>query len=423
MLASRFAVDAPGAAVILVKNGTVVFRKAYGLANLETGTAMRPEMVFEIGSVTKQFTATAILMLAERGKLSLDDDLRKYFPDYPDKAARITVEHLLTHTSGIKSYTEDPKWPPLWRQDLTPQQVIDLTKDAPLEFPPGSKWNYNNTAYTMLGAIIEKVSGVSYADFIRQEIFEPLRMTHSTYGSFTNVIPNRAAGYTRGASGWENAPYLSMTQPYAAGSLMSNVDDLALWDAAVSSSKLVSKASWDRAFAGFKLADQQDSRYGYGWEIGSYQRRPIIHHGGGIPGYVCHVLRIPQDRVYVAMLTNSDEPPFETDFVVTAIAAEAIDQPYREPPRARLTADALDAYVGAYRVDETTTRTVTRDGERLFIQLGKGKKREIFASSEGDFFPKESVQRFAFTKDTAGKVTAVVSRILDGTAQVCPRIR
>ena len=291
MLSSRFAADAPGAAVIVVKDGTVVFRKAYGLANLETGTAMRPEMVFEIGSVTKQFTSTAILMLAERGKLSLDDDLRKYFPDYPDKAARITVEHLLTHTSGIKSYTEDPKWPPLWRQDLTPQQVIDLTKDAPLEFAPGSKWNYNNTAYTMLGAIIEKVSGVSYADFIRQEIFEPLRMTHSTYGSFTNVIPNRAAGYTRAASGWENAPYLSMTQPYAAGSLMSNVDDLALWDAAVSSSKLVSKASWDRAFTGFKLADQQDSRYGYGWEIGSYQRRPIIASRRGHSG-----IRVPRSQ-------------------------------------------------------------------------------------------------------------------------------
>ena len=212
-LSDTFKADAPGAAVIVVHDGKPVFRKGYGLANLETKTPMRPDMVFQIGSVTKQFTSTAVLILAERGKLSFEDDISLYFPNYPNKGAKITIEHLLTHTSGIKSYTEDPKWPALWREDLTPAQIIDLTKDLPLEFAPGTKFNYNNTAYTMLGVIIEKASGLPYADFLRRNLFEPMGMSHTLYGSLTQIIPNRAAGYTRGADGWENAPYLSLTQP------------------------------------------------------------------------------------------------------------------------------------------------------------------------------------------------------------------
>ena len=268
-----FASDQPGAAVIVVKDGRVLFRKAYGLANLETQTPMQPEMVFEIGSITKQFTSTAILMLAEQGKLALADDVRKYVPELPDKGALITIEHLLTHTSGIKDYTEDPKWPALWRQDLTPAQVLDLVKDAPLDFPPGTKWRYDNTGYTLLGMILEKASGIAYAEFIRTNIFEPLGMTHSLYGSFSAIIPNRAAGYTKGEKGaWENAPYLSMAQPYAGGSLMSNVDDLVTWDAAVSAGKLLSAASWAKAFTGYRLTTGEDTRYGFGWQLGNVQR-------------------------------------------------------------------------------------------------------------------------------------------------------
>ena len=243
LLAAKFPSNAPGATAIVVKDGAVVFRKAYGLANVELGVPMRPEMVFEIGSVTKQFTSTAILMLVDQGRVALDADIHKYLPEYPDKGVTITVEHLLTHTSGIKSYTNDPKWLTMWRQDLTVPQIIDLTKDVPLEFQPGTKWNYDNTGYVMLGAIIEKISGLSYADFVRQHIFEPLGMAHTSYGSLTAVIPNRAYGYVREANGWANAPYLSLTQPHAAGALMSTIDDLALWDAAVSSGKLIPDAT------------------------------------------------------------------------------------------------------------------------------------------------------------------------------------
>ena len=409
LLTRAFPADGPGAAVIALKKGKVAFRKAYGLANLETRTPMRPEMVFEIGSVTKQFTSTAILMLVEQGKLALTDDVRRYIPDFPDKGVTITIEHLLTHTSGIKSYTEDPKWPPMWRQDLTPAQVIAITRDAPLDFPPGTKWNYNNTAYTMLGVIIEKVTGVAYADVIRQHVLEPIGMSHTLYGSLSAIVPNRASGYTRGEKGWENAPYLSMTQPYSAGALMSTVDDLARWDSAVSAGRLLSAASWTRAFTGFKLVSGEDTGYGYGWQIGEFEGRRLIHHGGGIPGYTSVALRMPADDIYVAVLTNSDAPPVDLDYVAVTIGSELIGTSNTKPGSLQLSPAVLDAYVGVYRINETDTRTFTREGTRLFMQRSGRPKVELFPSADAEFAPRESVQRLSFKKDAAGRVVEVVS--------------
>ena len=408
LLSARFSVDGPGAAVVVVKEGHVIFRKGYGMANLELKTPMRPDMVFEIGSLTKQFTSTAILMLVEQGKLSLDDDLHKYLPDYPDKGAKISIENLLTHTSGIKSYTSDLKWRGMWRQDMTVQQIIDITKDDPLEFPPGTKWKYDNTGYILLGAIIEKVSGLSYADYVRKNIFEPLGMKHSYYGSNSAVIPGRASGYSRNADNWVNATYLSMTQPYAAGSLMSSVDDLAIWDAAISAGKLLSKASWDRAFTSYKLADGDDTHYGYGWVIDAYDGHSIVRHNGGIFGYVSEVARLPEDHVYVAMLTNSDGHDFDTGFLATELAAAAIGDPYREPLKVNLDPKEFDAYVGVYRNSDQTLGTVKREGDQLFAQRAGLPRAEMFASGDHEFFFKDSFVRLAFEKDASGNVAALV---------------
>jgi CubicO group peptidase (beta-lactamase class C family) len=381
-------------------------------------------MVFELGSVTKQFTSTAILMLVEQGKLSLDDDIRKYVPDFPDKRAHITIEHLLTHTSGIKDYTDDPKWPALWRQDLTPSQVVDLVKDAPLDFQPGTKWHYDNTGYTLLGMVLEKAAGIPYADFIRTKIFEPLGMSHSLYGSFTTVIPNRAAGYTKGEKGdWENAPYLSMAQPYAAGSLMSNVDDLVKWDAAVSAKRLLSAASWAKAFEGYRLSTGVDTRYALGWQLGTYEGHEIVHHGGGIPGYTTQVLRMPGDQVYVVVLTNSDTPPHSPERVAVQIAAEAVGTPVREPSAVAVPIGVLETYVGRYQIGPDDVRTITRDGTRLFSQRNSGEKSEIIPIGSAEFAFPDSFQRLSFERDSSGAVIRVVSRTLGGTPEVAQRIR
>jgi CubicO group peptidase (beta-lactamase class C family) len=414
LLSPRFPVEGPGAAVVVVKDGHVIFRKGYGMANLELKTPMQPDMVFEIGSVTKQFTSTAILILTDQGKLSLDDDLHKYLPDYPDKGAKISIENLLTHTSGIKSYTNDLKWRSMWRQDLTVQQIIDITKDDPLEFPPGTKWKYDNTGYILLGAIIEKVSGLSYADYIRKNIFEPLGMKHSYYGSNSAVIPGRASGYSRDGGNWVNAAYLSMSQPYAAGSLMSSVDDLAIWDAAVSAGKLLSKASWDRAFTPYKLANGNDTHYGYGWSTDAYDGHSIVRHNGGIFGYVSEVVRLPDDHVYVAMLTNTDGHDFDTGFLATELAAAAIGDPYREPVKVKLDPKEFDAYVGVYRNPEQTLLSVRREEDRFFLQRADAPRLELFAYSDHEFFLKDSFTRFAFEKDGSGHVTTLVTQRPNG---------
>ena len=218
-LTAAFPTDGPGAAVIVVRDGAVILRKGYGLANLELGVPIQPEMVFRLASVTKQFTAMAILMLSEEGKLALTDDITKYLPGYPTHGQTITIEHLLTHTGGVKDLESLPARLAVARNDLSLAEVIALFQDEPLDFAPGEAWSYSNSGYVLLGAIIEQISGLSYAEFIQQHIFIPLGMTHSYYDDTIHLIPGRVVGYSRGADGYANAAYMSMTHPHAAGAL------------------------------------------------------------------------------------------------------------------------------------------------------------------------------------------------------------
>ena len=244
----------PGAAVIVRKDGQTIFRKGYGLADLELGVPVEPDMVFRLGSITKQFTAVSILMLAQDGKLKLQDEITKFLPDYPTQGRRITVEHLLTHTSGIQSYTDMPEWLPLWRKDFTVKELVDLFKDKPMQFEPGRSWAYNNSGYVLLGAIIEKVSGRTYEDFVADKYLQAagheglLLRQHRPRSS-----PGASRAIKPGKGGFVNAPYLSMTQPYAAGSLLSTVDDLAIWSDAVFAGKLVRKEWLSKAFTPYRL--------------------------------------------------------------------------------------------------------------------------------------------------------------------------
>ena len=238
LFADAFPTDGPGASVIVVRDGRTVLRTGYGLADLEHGVPNGAGTVFRIGSVTKQFTAVAILMLAEEGKLSVDDDVTRHLPDYPTHGHKITLEHLLTHTAGVPEYLAIPGFMDDVRDDRTVSEMIDLFKDSELDFEPGSRWSYSNSGYVLLGAVIEKVSGQSYGDFIEQRIFQPLGMHDSSYETHGAIVANRARGYDNGDEGYVNARYVSMTIPYAAGSLLSTVDDMARWDAALYTDEL-----------------------------------------------------------------------------------------------------------------------------------------------------------------------------------------
>lgn len=405
VLLGAYTPDAPGAAVIVTKDGKPIYRKAFGLANVELNVAVKPEHVFRIGSVTKQFTAVAILMLMEEGKLSLTDDITRFLPDYPTKGKRITIEHLLTHTSGIKSYTGMSEWMPLWRKDMTLTELIDLFKGQPLDFEPGTKWLYNNSGYVLLGAIIEKASGQLYADFLKTRIFDPLGMKHTMVDETERIIAGRAAGYDKTPDGYRNATYLSMTQPHAAGALVSTVDDLAKWDAALYTEKLLKQSTLLKAWTPYILTDGKSTGYGYGWMLGTYEGHRVVEHGGGIHGFTSNGIRFPDERLYVAVLTNN--PPSNADNLAIRLAGIALGKPVKKPVAVPVDPSRLDDYAGVYELDDQSSRVVTREGNKLFSQRTGGSKFELLYQGGDDFFIREPATQFRFERNDGGTVTAM----------------
>ncbi|TAD85119.1 MAG: SusF/SusE family outer membrane protein [Bacteroidetes bacterium] len=305
MLSAQYKTNETGATALVARNGRIVYRKAFGMANLELNIQMQVDNVFRIGSITKQFTAVAILQLMEQGKLNLQDSINKFFPDYPTHGHKITIEHLLTHTSGIQSYTGIKDFEKKMTLDLRPTEMIDFFKNEPMEFAPGTKWNYNNSGYFLLGYIIEKVSGKTYPQYIEENFFKPL------------------------GTGFINAPYLNMNQPYSAGSIQSTVEDLFKWHQAVHGYKLVKKQSLDKAFTKYKLTDGKETEYGYGWSLGDIQGSPTIGHNGGIPGFLTQSVYLPKEDVFVAVFSNCGcNPPFEiADKMATLAIGKTIAMP------------------------------------------------------------------------------------------------
>ena len=407
-IAPYFKADAPGATVIVVKDGKSVLRKAYGMADTAKGVSMRPEMALRLGSITKQFTSTAILMLLDEGKLSLDDDITKHLPDYPAKGKKITIEHLLTHTSGIVSYTSKPNYVATMAKDLTVAQMIDGFKNDPLEFEPGTKFNYNNSGYFLLGAIIEKVSGLTYANFLEQRIFTPLGMKDTAYEGARRSSAPRAAGYSAQEQGFAPAQPLSMSQPYAAGSLVSTVDDLAKWDAAISAGKLLKPASWKLAFTPYKLSPEKSTDYGYGWSVGTLQGTPVVDHGGGINGFRTYALRLPEQKIFVAVLANADSGNANPEMLAKKAAALAMGKPFVEPKEIALDAKSIDAFTGTYDIDGKEKRTFTSRDGKLMMARGDRSPVALAPYAKNGFFLPGTLARFEFGRDDAGKVTHVM---------------
>ena len=383
MLNKKYPENGPGATALVAKNGRITYHKAFGMASMELDVTMQKDMVFEIGSITKQFTAVAILMLMERGKLNLDDSITKFLEDYPTHGHNLTIHHLLTHTSGIKSYTSMEKWAKEWRTDYTPKELIDFFKNQPMDFAPGEEYEYNNSAYFILGYIIEKASGISYESFIEENIFKPLKMSNSYYGSQSKIIKKRAQGYQR-RDGYVNAEYLSLTQPYAAGSLMSTVEDLFLWNRAIRANTLVSKESLALAFTNYKLNNEKKINYGYGWVLSDINGSPTIEHGGGIFGFATNSIYLPDEDIFVAVFSNCDCNPPGT--VSTRIAALALNKPYPDPSDyIPVKNEILDTWVGVYDFEDGATRVVTREENQLYSQRTGGTRYKIFPMEKNTF--------------------------------------
>ena len=391
----------PGAAVAVIEAGAVTHRRGYGLANIEWRIPIAPDTVFRLASITKQFTATAIMMLQAAGKLSLDDPLTKFLPAYPTSGHDIFVHHLLTHTSGIKSYTSIEGWfPNRIIHDMTPQALCDAFSQIPFDFKPGARFLYNNSGYHLLGMIIEQVSGVSYAEFIQENIFRPLGMNHSYYMSNEPIIPKRASGYGRTEQGFRNAAYLSMTQPYAAGSLGSTVDDLVLWADAVRQHRLVSSAAQARMFTPVSLADGQTEQYGFGWGMSNYRGHHFVQHGGGINGFSTFIAQFLAEPVTIIVLANRED--LDTGGLTLKIARHLLGLPAIVRKPITLTPAAKARVEGKYLVDHQWPLEIVHEDDDLYLKTEKAEK--LLPLSENTFYLEADPEtELHFAEDKDGK--------------------
>jgi len=327
--------------VLVADNGKVVFEKGVGMANLEWNIPNTPDTKFRLGSITKQFTATLILQLVEQGKIKLDGKLIDYLPNYrKDTGAKVTIHNLLSHTSGIPSYTSLPGFfQNVSRNPFTVDDFIKQYASGDLEFEPGTKFVYSNSGYFLLGAIIEKVTGKSYEQVLKERIFDPLGMKNSGYDHWGTILSKRATGYTRTPRGYETAPYLDMSLPYAAGSLYSTVEDLFIWDQALYGDKVLSAQSRQMMFK------PNLNNYGYGFVITKATLSPptklevpVIQHSGGINGFNTVIVRMVDDKRLIVLLDN-EEHGQNLDRIARGLMSVLYDQPVDNPKQ--LIADTL----------------------------------------------------------------------------------
>ncbi len=402
-VAAQMKVNQFSGAVLIARDGKVLLSKGYGLAHREFDIPNTPQTKFRLGSITKQFTATAALLLEERGKLSTEDPLCKFLEPCPEAWKPVTVHHLLTHTSGIPSYTGMPDYRVQMTHRVSPDQMIARFRDKPLDFPVGDRYRYNNSGYFLLGVIIEKASGMSYEAFLAENIFAPLGMKDSGYDHFETILPRRAAGYSLEKGAPVNSAYLDMGQPYAAGSLYSTAEDLLTWDQALAGGKLLSAKSYEKMYTPFK------NNYAYGWAVAPRFNRKTIGHGGGINGFSTMINRYPDDNVCFIVLSNLESA--NAGRISRDLEALYFGEKY-ELPRERVVARVdprlYDAYLGKYELSPTFTITVTRDGNRLLTQATNQPQFEVFPESETKFFLRVVDAQITFVKDEKGVVTHLI---------------
>ena len=370
--------------VLVAKGGKIMLEKGYGLANWEWDIRNTPDTKFRLGSITKQFTATAILQLEEQGKLSLADLISNYLPECPDAWKTITIHQLMNHTSGIPSYTGFPEFssPKMRRIPLSPLEIAMLSKDKPLDFQPGEGWKYNNTGYILLGHIIEKASGEKYDAYLKSHIFVPLQMNDSGYDWTLPVLKRRASGYRYNPQqkSYENADFLDMSLPYAAGSLYSTVRDLYVWDRALTSGKLLKKESFERMFTPGR------SNYGFGWMIDKSNGHTRIGHNGGINGFSTVITRYPDEDAVVIVLSNVEngDAGGVSSRLTSALFGEKVELPW-ERKAITLDTQIYERYTGTYQMPQFKVTVTVKDGKLMSAPAGQP-MRQMFPESETTFF-------------------------------------
>ena len=315
----------PGVSLAVCRDGRIVKAAGYGLANVEWDIPVTPETIFQTGSVGKQFTATAVMMLVEEGKLGLDDKIVKFIPEAPATWNDVTVRNLLTHTSGIADYggEEDTMGKGVinFRKDYTEEELVQAFAKMPKDFPAGQKWSYSNTGYVLLGVIIHRVTGEFYGDFLQERIFGPLGMTSTRIISEADIVPQRSSGYRLVKGEWKNQEWVAPTlNTTADGALYTNVLDLAKWDAALYTTKLIKRSSLDAMWTPVKLTNGETYPYGFGWDLASKDGRRAVSHDGAWQGFTMSITRYLDERLTVIVMTNLDSDNSKPEVIVDEVA-------------------------------------------------------------------------------------------------------
>ena len=388
ILEATYPADGPGAAVVITRGGRTIYSGGRGLADLETREPITRDSVFRLGSITKQFTAAAILQLVQQGRISLDDPISRFFPDYPQPGASASVRQLLNHTSGIASYTAIPGWmvEANTNRPYTTAQMMALFRDLPLRTPPGQEWDYNNSGYVLLGAIIERVTGRPWFEAI-ERMTGRLGIRTIRYGSDAKAERAAVRGYTVADGKVRPAVPIHMSVPHAAGGLVGSVGDLARWADALHHGRVVSPPLYTAMTTPAALPGGETVPYGFGVRFGEVRGHNTIEHGGGIFGFGTESIYIPSKDVFVAIFANSDTHEVDPALVARRLAALAIGQPYREFTRATVNAETLAPLFGVYRVgdDGVARRFYSRDG-RLYTRREGARESEVFAGGDDHFF-------------------------------------
>jgi CubicO group peptidase (beta-lactamase class C family) len=413
----------PSVSIAVIQEGNVVKKQSYGLANIEHSIKASPDTVYQLGSLTKQFTAIAIMMLVSDGKLSLEDKIVDILPDLPTAWKDVNVRHLLNHTSGIKSYTSTETFEQTLRKDYTHQEIIDLVANEPMEFAPGANQEYNNTGFFLLGMIIEKVTDKTYNAFLTKRIFQPLGMTQTRLNDLQDIIPNRAQGYKWEENTIRHDEFVSPTQPFSAGALVSTINDMIKWDAALRTDKILPKSVLEEMWTPTKLNNGGVAPLGFGWNAENINEHRLISHGGGIQGFRTFIARFVDDKLTVIVLINANNENGDPWAIAQSIAQRYLPALFApKPPAVEVAREMLDTYTGYYNIGGSLHTSQLQMGFALSVLDDPWELVPI----SGDTFYWDNTEedsgrkmRWVFTQNEAGQVKKYVFSP-DGQHQMNP---
>src|SRR5688572_5836449 len=429
---------APSAAFAVIRGNDTLAYGAHGLANVEAWRAPTATTIYEIGSITKQFTSAAVMKLVEQGRVKLDDDLSKYVPQFPLQGKKVSIRQLLNHTSGIHSYTSSPGWAKTWNDELSPDAIVKFVAADTFDFAPGTAYRYNNTGYVLLGMVIEKASGQKYAKYLDAQFFKPLGLRSMSYCPSKTTNPTFALGHSKGPNGTVRAKFMHLSHPFSAGALCSTVGDFVKWQRALDGGKVVSPASYALMTTADSLNSGRKINYGFGLVPGVFNGHKTVSHTGGIPGFATAAAYVPDDSLSVVVFTNYDAESPQTlvqnllrvAYGVAPVArggaaTQAAGAPRAQPAAPSLSAADRDAIVGNYTLQVPGGQSLPLkfflDGTRLMAQAQGQEASELRYLGNYVFgVAFDPAVRFTFTMD-GGKATKV-TLLQSGTTIEGPRV-